>query len=145
VRDCESRNGTVLNARTLREPKRLRAGDRLYAGNLTIEVREPVQKQVITFVPEERDQSTIEATVVTSLDNVLRKTSVSGQPAKDNTLNSARVVQALIRAGQELASHQPRQRATVRRSTPIVVASLPSRRSVTPSRIAAIKVTITAR
>jgi hypothetical protein len=45
----------------------------------------------------------------------------------------------------KLASHQPRQRATVRRSTPIVVASLPSRRSVTPSRIAAIKVTITAR
>jgi len=45
----------------------------------------------------------------------------------------------------KLSSHQPRQRATVRRSTPIVAASLPSRRSVTPSRIAAIKVTITAR
>jgi phosphoserine phosphatase RsbU/P len=109
VRDCESRNGTVLNAKTLREPKRLRHGDRLYAGNLTIEVREkPPQKQVITFVPEERDKSTREATVVTSLDNVLRKTGASGQQARGgSTLNTARVVQALIRAGQELASHRP--------------------------------------
>ena len=108
VRDCESRNGTVLNARTLREPKRLRPGDRLYAGNLTIEVRErPAQKQVITFVPDERDRSTREATVVTSLDNVLRTTSASGQQAKDSTLNTGRVVQALIHAGQELASHRP--------------------------------------
>jgi phosphoserine phosphatase RsbU/P len=108
VRDCESRNGTILNARTLREPKRLRAGDRLYAGNLTIEVREgPVQKQVITFIPEERDKSTREATVVTSLDKVLRKTAESSQQAKGATLNSVRMVEALIRAGQELASHRP--------------------------------------
>lgn len=108
VRDCESRNGTILNAKTLREPKRLRPGDRLYAGNLTIEVREkPAQKQVITFVPDERDKSTREATVVTSLDNVLRKTGAAGQHAKGGTLNTARVVEALIRAGQELASHRP--------------------------------------
>jgi serine phosphatase RsbU (regulator of sigma subunit)/pSer/pThr/pTyr-binding forkhead associated (FHA) protein len=108
VRDCESRNGTVLNAKTLREPKRLRHVDRLYAGNLTIEVREkPPQKQVITFVPEERDRSTREATVVTSLDNVLRKTGATEQQSRGGTLNTARVVQALIRAGQELASHRP--------------------------------------
>jgi len=108
VRDCESRNGTVLNTKTLREPKRLRPGDRLYAGNLTIEVREiPAQKQVITFFPEERDKSTREATVVTSLDNVLRTTGASAQHDKGSTLNTARVVQALIRAGQELASHRP--------------------------------------
>jgi len=42
-------------------------------------------------------------------------------------------------------SHQPRQRATVRRSTLTVSASLSSRRSVSPSRIAEISVTITAR
>jgi phosphoserine phosphatase RsbU/P len=108
VRDCESRNGTVLNAKTLREPRRLRNGDRLYAGNLTIEVREkPLQKQVITFVPEDREKSTREATVVTSLDNVLRKTSAGAPQTNGGTLNTARVVQALIRAGQELASHRP--------------------------------------
>jgi sigma-B regulation protein RsbU (phosphoserine phosphatase) len=110
VRDCESRNGTVLNAKTLREPKRLRHGDRLYAGNLTIEVREkPALKQVITFVPAaERDETTREATVVTSLDNILRKTGANGQQQdRVSTLNTARVVQALIRAGQELAGHRP--------------------------------------
>jgi serine phosphatase RsbU (regulator of sigma subunit)/pSer/pThr/pTyr-binding forkhead associated (FHA) protein len=109
VRDCESRNGTILNARALREPRRLRAGDRLYAGNLTIEVRERASspEQVIRFVPEERDSSTRESTVVTSLDNVLGKTGVTGQAVKEAPLASGRVVQALIRAGQELASHQP--------------------------------------
>ncbi len=109
VRDCESRNGTMLNAKTLREPRRLRAGDRLHAGNLTIEVIEntPTEKKVITFVPDEEEGSTREATVVTSLDNVLQKASASGQQAKDTSLNSARVVRALIRAGQELAGHQP--------------------------------------
>lgn len=108
VRDCESRNGTVLNAKTLREPRRLRPGDRLNAGNLTIEIRQKApEKQVITFVPEERDSSTRESTVVTSLDNVLRKTGTTGQAAKEATLNTGRVVRALIRAGQELASHQP--------------------------------------
>ena len=108
VRDCESRNGTVLNAKPLREPKRLRAGDRLHAGNLIIEVRErEAQKQVITFLAEEHSRPKQETTVVTSLDNVLRKTSVSGQPAAEATLSTGRVVSALIRAGQELASHQP--------------------------------------
>ncbi|MBV9760622.1 MAG: SpoIIE family protein phosphatase [Acidobacteriaceae bacterium] len=97
VRDCESRNGTMLNAKALREPKRLRSGDRLYAGNLTIEVQEkPAAEEVITFVPDARDQTRREATVVTSLDNVLRKTSEAGPQTK-----------ALIRAGQELASHRP--------------------------------------
>lgn len=108
VRDCESRNGTVLNSKPLREPKCLQAGDRLQAGNLTIEVRErEAQKRVITFLPEERETSPRETTVVTSLDNVLRKTSVSGIQALDASLSSGRVVRALIRAGQELASHQP--------------------------------------
>lgn len=108
VRDCESRNGTILNAKPLREAKRLRAGDRLQAGNLVIEVREPkAQKEIITFLAEERDRSARETTVVTSLDKVLRKASVSGHQAAEPTLSTGRVVQALIRAGQELASHQP--------------------------------------
>lgn len=109
VRDCESRNGTMLNAKTLREPRRLRSGDRLHAGNLTIEVIEntPPEKQVIAFVPDERDSSTREATIVTSLDNVLRKASATEQPSKDTSFHGARVVRALIRAGQELAGHQP--------------------------------------
>jgi phosphoserine phosphatase RsbU/P len=108
VRDCESRNGTVLNAKPLREPKRLHAGDRLHAGNLTIEVRErEAQKRVITFLNEERVTWPRETTVVTSLDNVLRKTGASSPHAPDATFGSGRVVRALIRAGQEIAGHQP--------------------------------------
>lgn len=108
VRDCESRNGTVLNAKPLREAKRVQAGDRLHAGNLIIEIREPeAQKPVITFLPEERETSPRETTVVTSLDNVLRKTTISEPQSREPTLTSGRVVRALIRAGQELAGHQP--------------------------------------
>ena len=44
-----------------------------------------------------------------------------------------------------VASYQVRQRATVRRSTPIASASFPRRRSVNPLRSAEIKITIVAR
>src|SRR4051812_41106291 len=43
VKDCASRNGTIVNSTTLKEPHRLAAGDRIYAGHLTIEVRQPGQ------------------------------------------------------------------------------------------------------
>jgi pSer/pThr/pTyr-binding forkhead associated (FHA) protein len=40
VRDCESRNGTILNAAGIKEAKPVKAGDKVLAGHLTIEVRE---------------------------------------------------------------------------------------------------------
>jgi hypothetical protein len=45
----------------------------------------------------------------------------------------------------KVSSHQRRQRATVRRATPRAAQSLPNRPSVSPSRIAEINVTVTAR
>ncbi len=110
VKDCASRNGTVLNATSLKEPQKLNAGDRIYAGHLTIEVREPrseAKKNVISFVPQTEEKTTREATIVTSLDKVLSKAEKSGQQQSEPTLGSGRVVSALIHAGQELASHQP--------------------------------------
>ncbi|HEX7359802.1 MAG TPA: SpoIIE family protein phosphatase [Bryobacteraceae bacterium] len=98
VRDCSSRNGTVVNASSLKLPHRLRNGDHIYAGHLTIEVRErprPPQRPLISFVPQDR-KSTVE-TIVTSLDKVLGKTDAAPN----------RFVRALIRAGQELAVHRP--------------------------------------
>ncbi len=110
VKDCASRNGTVVNATTLKDPHRLKAGDRIYAGHLTIEVRDNAagpQRNVISFVRQEEERTTREATIVTSLDKVLGKAAIPNHQQKEATLNTSRVVQALIRAGQELAGHQP--------------------------------------
>ncbi len=113
VKDCASRNGTVVNAASLNTPHRLNAGDRVYAGHLTIEVRDrggDQKKNIISFVPQSEEKSTREATIVTSLDKVLGKAAKSGPHQQAGpTLSTARGVRALIRAGQELAGHQPLQ------------------------------------
>jgi sigma-B regulation protein RsbU (phosphoserine phosphatase) len=108
VKDCASRNGTIVNAATLKEPHPIKAGDRIYAGHLTIEVREKEsdsKRSVISFVPQEKEKSTREATLVTSLDKVLGKAEQAERT--DSSLHNARFVKALIRAGQELAGHSP--------------------------------------
>jgi len=110
VRDCASRNGTVVNATSLKERHKLKAGDRIYAGHLTIEIRESAsepRKPVISFVPREEEKITREATLLTSLDKVLDKAAASDHDARDASLNTSRVVRALIHAGQELAGHSP--------------------------------------
>jgi phosphoserine phosphatase RsbU/P len=111
VKDCASRNGTVVNAASLKEPHKLRSGDRIYVGHLTIEVRESVAetpKPVISFVSQEEERITREATIVTSLDKLLGKTTSTGaKQGREAVLNTTRVVAALIRAGQELAGHRP--------------------------------------
>jgi phosphoserine phosphatase RsbU/P len=108
IKDCASRNGTVLNSSSLKEPHRLKAGDRIYAGHLTIEVREPeasAQRPVISFVNNEEERSTREATFETSLDQVLGKTMYERRPAKGMPVDQSRVVNALIRAGTELLTN----------------------------------------
>ena len=73
ITDCASRNGTVVNAATLRETRLLLPGDRIYAGHLTIEVQSEAHenaKPVISFIPQEEERVTREATIVTSLDNL---------------------------------------------------------------------------
>lgn len=112
VRDCESRNGTIVNATSLKlQPHKLAAGDRIYAGHLTLEVRDSSDssRRVISFVPPSKSSSVErQATMVTSLDRVLGQT--GGAKLKhdsESSLNTSRVVQALIRAGRELAGHRP--------------------------------------
>jgi len=110
IKDCASRNGTVLNAANVKEPHPIKPGDRIYAGHLTIEVHESknLESPLVRFVPQPEEKITREATIVTSLEKVLSKASSSAaQPTKEPTFNTSRVVQALIRAGQELAGHQP--------------------------------------
>src|SRR5437868_13230129 len=109
VKDCASRNGTIVNATSLKEPHRLAPADRIYAGHLTIEVRQAGEKskRVVSFVTPDEEKSTREATIVTSLDQVLGKAGAQGQQERDSTFNTGRVVRALIRAGRELAVHRP--------------------------------------
>lgn len=111
VRDCVSRNGTIVNAATLKnEPHKLKPGDRIYAGHLTIEVRGSAgesSENIISFVPQREEKSTREATIVTSLDKVLEKAGTTDHKRRDSALGTARAVTALIRAGQELAGHRP--------------------------------------
>ncbi|HEX4810514.1 MAG TPA: SpoIIE family protein phosphatase [Bryobacteraceae bacterium] len=128
VKDCASRNGTIVNATSLKEAHRLRPGDRIYAGHLVIEIRDststgsvtgttaqtaaPISKSgatssgLVSFVAQ-NDQFLREATIVTNLEKVLGQTTSQARYSRDSTLSTARVVRALIRAGQELAGHRP--------------------------------------
>jgi phosphoserine phosphatase RsbU/P len=107
VRDCESRNGTVLNTAGIKEAKVVKAGDKVLAGHLTIDVRErPSEaiRPVISFSSKDDTKSASEATFITSLDKVLGKT--DPVPIRDVSVAS-RMISALIRAGQELVTLQP--------------------------------------
>jgi sigma-B regulation protein RsbU (phosphoserine phosphatase) len=109
IKDCASRNGTVLNSASLKESRRIKAGDRIYAGHLTIEVRDsetPAPRPIILFVPGDGGKVTREATLETSLDQVLGKAVFQRRPEREATLNTTRAVGALIRAGQELVKNQ---------------------------------------
>lgn len=107
--DCASRNGTVLNSASLKEARQLKAGDRIYAGHLTIEVKDPAgtaHRPVISFINGEGERVTREATLETSLDQVLGKSGHELRPAREVSLNASRVIGALVRAGQELVKNQ---------------------------------------
>ena len=111
VKDCESRNGTIVNAASLQAPHALAPGDRIYAGHLTIEVHadpSDTSRGVVSFIPGRGILET-RGTVVTNLERVLKQTKEASDKSKrdDVTLTTTRVVDALIRAGQELASHRP--------------------------------------
>ncbi len=107
IRDCESRNGTLLNSAGLKESQPIKAGDKIFAGHLTIDVREQpteAQRPVISFTPKDEGDGSTTATFATSLDQVLGK---AGERRPLEASVASRMVSALIRAGQELVTHQP--------------------------------------
>lgn len=109
VKDCKSRNGTVVNNNSLRAKSfTISTGDRIYAGHLTIDVHDTreTSKRVVAFVPQGRELLDRKSTIVTNLDQVLSKTSAEGA-LKGTALSNSQAVRALIRAGQELAGHRP--------------------------------------
>ena len=107
IRDCESRNGTLLNSSGIKESQPIKAGDKIFAGHLTIDVRErptEAQRPVISFTAKEDGDSRTTATFTTSLDKVLGK---AAEPRPREASAASRMVSALIRVGRELVTHQP--------------------------------------
>src|SRR5579885_398379 len=106
VCDAGSKNGTFLNGVRITQPAILRPGDRISAGHLSIEfatlgaASTPGQ---VEFV--ERDVVTAATTTVkTSLEGLMGSTSEDF--GKTRVFQGTLQTRALIRAGQELASHR---------------------------------------
>ncbi len=106
LRDCGSRNGTILNGNPLTGRHRLVSGDRIYAGQLTIAVAERPSTHSVRFVADEPGKAHRAPTILTTLDQALERTHRNVERRKD-VVTANRFVPALIRAGQELASHRP--------------------------------------
>jgi phosphoserine phosphatase RsbU/P len=103
VQDLGSKNGTLVNDVPLRAKLRLKPGDRITAGHLAIvyddRTRGAAPDKVVVFEPGEAEAPST-STIMTSLEGALSsQTIVAERPGARGTTQ----VQALIRAGQELA------------------------------------------
>ncbi len=103
VQDLGSKNGTLVNNIPLRAKLRLKPGDRITAGHLAIVfddkgagARPP--DSVVVFETGEADPPST-STIFTSLEGALSSQTIVDRPGQ----HGAKQVQALIRAGQELA------------------------------------------
>jgi serine phosphatase RsbU (regulator of sigma subunit)/pSer/pThr/pTyr-binding forkhead associated (FHA) protein len=101
IRDPGSKNGTQVNGERISAPVRLRPGDRIAAGHLTIVYDAPAKQfqHTVVFI-DNREDSKPSATTVTNLGQVLP----GDKPAPRTTVSADRVA-ALVRAGRELAGH----------------------------------------
>ena len=103
VQDLGSKNGTLVNNVPLRAKLRLKRGDRITAGHLAIVFDDkgsgPRPPQgVVVFESGEPDPPST-STIFTSLEGALSSQTIVDRPGQ----HGAKQVQALIRAGQELA------------------------------------------
>jgi serine phosphatase RsbU (regulator of sigma subunit) len=107
LRDLGSKNGTVLNGVKVTSPMPLKPGDRIVAGHLIIICDgspASVTKPVVIFDPLDEDEvQTSSSTVITNLEGVIKP---DGGPGDSQRVAAAQV-SALVRAGNELASHRP--------------------------------------
>ena len=110
VEDLGSKNGTSLNGRKLDQVMPFNMGDRVTAGQLSIEfsgadATVAVMREKVQFVDQPESFSNTATTLVANLDAVL------GPSGAD--MNQTSIIQgnpqigALIRAGRELAGHRP--------------------------------------
>ncbi len=103
VQDLGSKNGTLVNNIPLRAKLKLKPGDRITAGHLAIVFDDkgagarPAEGVVVFETGEADPPST--STIFTSLEGALSSQTIVDRPGQ----HGAKQVQALIRAGQELA------------------------------------------
>ena len=106
--DLGSKNGTMLNGARVAERTQLKPGDRIMAGHLVLiydaaGTRSP--SPVVVFDPQdEPEEHTSSSTVITNLEGVIK---TAEAPGGDSQGVAAAQVSALVRAGNELASHRP--------------------------------------
>jgi serine phosphatase RsbU (regulator of sigma subunit)/pSer/pThr/pTyr-binding forkhead associated (FHA) protein len=106
VLDLGSKNGTLVNNIPLKGKLQLRSGDRIAAGHLVIVYDDPLHRPpgtpVVFFDGSEADAPST-STVITSLEGALSNQTI----AKEVGPKGSKQVQALIRAGRELAGLSP--------------------------------------
>jgi sigma-B regulation protein RsbU (phosphoserine phosphatase) len=107
VQDLGSKNGTLLNGKRVEGSAPFRLGDHIAAGHLIIEfvAEVPAPSDGVEFVDNAESFSNSATTVVASLDTVLAPR--TGEVNKAQMMQGNRQMQALIRAGRELAGHLP--------------------------------------
>jgi len=106
VEDLGSKNGTVLNGIRVAGRTPLKSGDRIMAGHLiviyAVSSSASTRPVVVFDAYDDQEERTSSSTVITNLEGVM--TPVTGT---DSQGVAAAQVSALIRAGNELASHRP--------------------------------------
>jgi serine phosphatase RsbU (regulator of sigma subunit) len=109
--DLGSKNGTTLNGQPLTAKTALKSGDRIMAGHMIVIVDGKTPRTtnpVVIFDSSEIEETAAGATVITSLENIMKadeKASASAQ-GEPSGFASAQVA-ALIRAGNELSGNRP--------------------------------------
>ncbi len=108
LRDLGSKNGTYVNDCRISSEQPLRAGDLVSAGELVIQVEDisgSANRHHVVFVGEDATdaEDPLSRTVITDLNQFLRR-----NVAKMETPGIVqRHMEALVRAGRELAGHRP--------------------------------------
>jgi sigma-B regulation protein RsbU (phosphoserine phosphatase) len=109
VEDLGSKNGTLLNNVKVEGVMPVQVGDKIVAGHLILELAVSIPDaavlEKVEFVEQTEQFSTSSTTVVASLDSLLG--TQPGDLEKTSIITTNPQMQALIRAGRELAGHRP--------------------------------------
>jgi len=106
--DLGSKNGTLVNDRRIDTPTPVGIGDKIVAGHLELELSDALPGagvQKVEFVEVSESATSGSTTLVASLDEML--SAQSGEMDKTSIIQGNPQMQALIRAGRELAGHRP--------------------------------------